>query len=78
MQNKHDITLTCTLDVTFIYKADEPGRPSDKVIECGFLRPDHPEFFSELIKRKLGADDVTLRDLKLFIHDGNSQKEAAK
>lgn len=75
MQNKHDITLTYTLDVTATLKADTLGRCSDEEFERRFMRSDYAAHLAERVKCCLGVDDVLLRDLKLFIHDGNSVKE---
>lgn len=74
----HDITLTYTVEVTVISRADTLGRCSDEEFERRFMQPDYAAHLAERLKVALEADHVLLRDLKIFIHDGDSQKEATE
>lgn len=55
-----EITVTYTLEVTEIYK----GVPDDLT-----PRKDMQERLERMLKEELDADDVHVRDLKLFIRD---------
>lgn len=76
MNDKHDITVTMTAEITVILTANDV-RDTDKNIEIGYTNPDYLALLAKSMKNDLDVDHVLLRDLKLFIHDGNSVKEVA-
>lgn len=55
-----EITVTYKMEVTEIYK----GVPDDLT-----PRKDMQERLERILKEDLGADDIHIRDLKLFIRD---------
>ena len=57
-----EITVTYTLEVTEIYKDVPDGAPIR-------IPEDRQKRMERLCKEDLGADDVHVRDLKLFIRD---------
>lgn len=60
-----EITVTYTLEVTEIYK----GVPDD------LPKKDMQEILERSAKKCLSADDVHVRDLKLFIRDEEAESD---
>lgn len=78
MNDKHDITVTFTAEVTAIFKAEEFGDYTAETIERRFMHPYYAAILAGNLKGAFKADHIILHDLKFFIHNGNdSGKEAA-
>jgi hypothetical protein len=59
-----ETTVIYTVEVTEVIKTN---------LDEKFIRDDYPGIIKHRIKSMMDADDVTLKDYKVFVHDGENK-----